>query len=52
VEDEAIIVDGDGGGGVEAAGRGEEGGVAGAIRDFHHCYHHSFATHAYLDLTY
>ena len=31
MEDEAIIVDGDGGGGVEAAGRGEEGGVAGAI---------------------
>jgi len=31
VEDEAIIVDGDGGGGVEAAGRGEEGGFAGAI---------------------
>ena len=20
--------------------------------DFHHCYHHSFATHAHLDLTY
>ena len=30
MEDEAIIVDGDGGGGVEAAGRGEEGGICGS----------------------